>query len=169
MRGSQRGGQGTSSPIPWCTPYSQQPDVCNKVGKSEWKDTRKKLLFYGNHRSSSNHFTKMLPSTLLHLNLNGQSRIRHMRNMITWKKNIKMTSEETDNSKKLFIYLFGQAGSQLWQWDILAVAYELFVELVESSSLTRDGTQATCIGSMESQPLDHQRITKQRLLKIEKI
>ena len=92
-----------------------------------------------------------------------------MRNMITWKKNIKMTSEETDNSKKLFIYLFGQAGSQLWQWDILAVAYELFVELAESRSLTRDGTGTTCIGSMESQPLDHQRITKQRLLKIEKI
>ena len=27
---------------------------------------------------------------------------------------------------------------------------------MESSSLTRNGTQAPCIGSVESQPLDHQ-------------
>ena len=60
-----------------------------------------------------------------------------------------MTSEETDNFKKLFIYL-AKLDLSCGTWDILAVAYELFVELVESSSLTRDGTRAPCIESMES-------------------
>ena len=40
------------------------------------------------------------------------------------------------------IYLFGCPGSQL--------------QYVGSSSLNRDGTQDPCIGSVESQPLDHQ-------------
>ena len=80
-------------------------------GEIRMERHQKKNLFYGNRRSSSNHPTKTCLSTLLHLNLNGQSRIRHMRNMATWKKEIKMTSEETDNLIKLFIYLFGQAGS----------------------------------------------------------
>ena len=42
----------------------------------------------------------------------------------------------------LNIYLFGCTRSQLWH--------------VGSSSLTRDGTQAVCIGSAGSQSLDHQ-------------
>ena len=44
---------------------------------------------------------------------------------------------------KILIYLFGHAGFQLWH--------------VGSSSLTRDRTQAPCIGSadVQSQPLDH--------------
>lgn len=82
MRGSQREDQGTSSPIPWCTPYSQQPYVCNKVGKSESKDTRKNFRFMeitGPHPITLQKCSRQRFS----LNLNGQSRIRHMRNMTT--------------------------------------------------------------------------------------
>ena len=47
-----------------------------------------------------------------------------MRNMTTWKEKIKMTSEETDNLKKLFTYL-AKLDLSCGTWDILAVAYEL--------------------------------------------
>ena len=47
---------------------------------------------------------------------------------------------------------------QLWYMGSLVVACELLFELqhVDSSSLIRDQTQAPCIESTESQPLDHQ-------------
>ena len=60
----------------------------------------------------------------------------------------------------LFIYLAGPGLScrmrdlrfSLWS---LVVACKVLLVAVGSSSLTRDGTQASCIESMESQPLDH--------------
>ena len=48
------------------------------------------------------------------------------------------------------IDLFGCTSSQLWP--------------VGSSSLTRDQAQASCSGSMESWPLDHQRSPKWNIL-----
>ena len=62
----------------------------------------------------------------------------------------------------LFNYLFGCARDQdlrslLQHAGALVVAGELLVvAYVGSSSLTKDGTQSPCIGTEESQPLDHQ-------------
>ena len=59
-----------------------------------------------------------------------------------------------DISFNIYIYLFGCAGSQLQHSGSLVLVFQLLV--VKSSSLTRDQIQATCTGSMKSQPLDHQ-------------
>ena len=50
---------------------------------------------------------------------------------------------------KTFIYLFDCATPQLWQTQAPCIH-------MESSSLTRDQTQAPCFGNMESSPLDYQ-------------
>ena len=44
----------------------------------------------------------------------------------------------------------------MWDFSFLAVACNLLVSACVHSSLTRDQTQAPCIGSAEYQPLDHQ-------------
>ena len=41
-------------------------------------------------------------------------------------------------------------------WDLHCDMWDLQLQHVGSSSLTRDSTRAPCIGSTESQPLDHQ-------------
>ena len=53
----------------------------------------------------------------------------------------------------LNVYLF------TWLCQIIVTACDLLVLHHEgSSSLARDQTQAPCIGSAESQPLDHQEV-----------
>ena len=47
------------------------------------------------------------------------------------------------------IYLF-------WLYQVLVAAWKLLVSACGSSSLTRERTWVPCIGSTESQPLDHQ-------------
>ena len=47
------------------------------------------------------------------------------------------------------IYLFGSSGSQLW-------CENFQLQHVGSSSLTRDQIWIPCLGTVESQPLDHQ-------------
>ena len=68
--------------------------------------------------------------------------------------------------KYLFIYLFWPrrvlveaSGIFVAAWGIFFAACGIFScgVRVGSSSLTRDRTRAPCIGSTESQPLDHQR------------
>ena len=44
----------------------------------------------------------------------------------------------------------------MWDFSFLAVACNLLVSACVHSSLTRDRTQAPCIGRAEYQPLDHQ-------------
>ena len=44
----------------------------------------------------------------------------------------------------------------IWMLQVLVAARRIFTVAVGSSLLTRDQTQAPCIGSMESWPLDHQ-------------
>ena len=54
------------------------------------------------------------------------------------------------------IYLFCCAGSQLWHWDPQLQHADSWLQHVGSSSLTKNRTQAPCLGSMGSQALDHQ-------------
>ena len=60
----------------------------------------------------------------------------------------------------LSIYLFVCTGSQLQHMGSLVATYELLVVACEIQFLYLDQSQVACIGSMESQPLDHQKSSK---------
>ena len=85
----------------------------------------------------------------------------------------KSKGEDSSRPEEIFASFLKKMFILFWQHQVLVATLRIFIEAcriflvvacklltcnmhLRSSSLTRDGTQASCIGSMESYSLDHQ-------------